>query len=660
MLLILNNNKIMKKVLLLVIIAFGSASKLLFAQQDECDLGPAQEFVYSGEECNEQQPLLLTLNNSFDTDWEKKINLPIGNLWNSRTWGLSTNYYYKPNGNFVIIAKQEPLINMTYNFWEGTVGSHNGCNGWSDFVNSPGMVTVTRDFQFTSGEITSNDKFYYGVFEMSCKLPAGPGFWPAFWLFGYNQPIYNELDIFEFVHHDNIHQYMTVHVDVNGDGNAMNFPESCGAISPDPSTSGIDYSTGFHKFTCRWTKDKIEWLVDDVVIRTLEKYHYYNLLGEQITCDNMIVGGAYIRKEEKVFPTEPMNIIIGFGDDQCDFNSSEIDWGPNSATLWPAELEIEYVKVWQFLSPCCIPIKLYENSSNLPEYTHVSNEIIAGSDAGIPNTNGDVIIQSGQNVSFYAGNQIILKDGFIAESGSQFIARIESCTQMNAPNGEAISLNDFPGDFSPDGDGIEDNLMISVNGATSYTISVCDKDWPHTTFYHRDDVPIYSNPVCVWDGSCNTNCNIYQICNRNRTVSILFKNCDNSLFESNRPVRVTCSNKNRDDDSLPQENASTKVLNRYNPTDSNSYEEQIADFSFFLTPNPATNWIHIEYYNNSNNESKFVLIDAQGRKCLEAPLQERENTQFLDISSLSNGIYFYHVIYTSVNVKHGKIVIARQ
>ncbi len=66
------------------------------------------------------------------------------------------------------------------------------------------------------------------------------------------------------------------------------------------------------------------------------------------------------------------------------------------------------------------------------EIHNVMNEIKAGKNVMPSNPVGDYIIQSGANVTFHAGNEIILSDGFTANIGSSFYAIVEpffTCTQ---------------------------------------------------------------------------------------------------------------------------------------------------------------------------------------------------------------------------------------
>jgi hypothetical protein len=60
------------------------------------------------------------------------------------------------------------------------------------------------------------------------------------------------------------------------------------------------------------------------------------------------------------------------------------------------------------------------------------NKIEAGKNVTSAVPVGDYVVQNGANVTFHAGNEIILSDGFVAEAGSNFHAFIDpffTCTQ---------------------------------------------------------------------------------------------------------------------------------------------------------------------------------------------------------------------------------------
>ena len=52
---------------------------------------------------------------------------------------------------------------------------------------------------YYSGCIETLEKFQYGYFEIRCKLPVHEGAFPAFWLWGYNDGRYEEIDMLEYM-----------------------------------------------------------------------------------------------------------------------------------------------------------------------------------------------------------------------------------------------------------------------------------------------------------------------------------------------------------------------------------------------------------------------------------------------------------------------------
>lgn len=76
-------------------------------------------------------------------------------------------------------------------------------------------TTQTSNFDYTTGEIWSNQTFFHGKYEILCRLPKGKGFWPAFWTFGGSR--WNEIDIFE-IYGDDMNRFTcNVHYDYDGD-----------------------------------------------------------------------------------------------------------------------------------------------------------------------------------------------------------------------------------------------------------------------------------------------------------------------------------------------------------------------------------------------------------------------------------------------------------
>lgn len=112
---------------------------------------------------------------------------------------------------------------------------------------------------YTSTRMLSKDKFAftYGKVEVSAKLPAGGGTWPAIWMLGSNigtvsWPACGEIDIMEHLGNDLNKIYGTVHYPGHSGGSAIG------------STRVItNATTEFHKYTLEWSATAINISVDD-------------------------------------------------------------------------------------------------------------------------------------------------------------------------------------------------------------------------------------------------------------------------------------------------------------------------------------------------------------------------------------------------------------
>jgi beta-glucanase (GH16 family) len=112
---------------------------------------------------------------------------------------------------------------------------------------------------FTSARLLSRSKFSfkYGKVEISAKLPAGAGTWPATWMLGDNfltagWPACGEIDIMEHRGNDPNRIHGTIHYTGNSGANGI------GA-----TTLIQNATTEFHKYTCEWTAQFIRMSVDD-------------------------------------------------------------------------------------------------------------------------------------------------------------------------------------------------------------------------------------------------------------------------------------------------------------------------------------------------------------------------------------------------------------
>ncbi|MNB70334.1 Beta-glucanase precursor [compost metagenome] len=173
---------------------------------------------------------------------------------------------------------------------------------------------------YTSARIKTQGKksFTYGKIEARMKLPSGQGIWPAFWMLGSNMdtvgwPKSGEIDIMERVN-NNAYVNGTVHWDANGHA-------EYGKVS-----GNLDFSQ-FHVYSIEWDAKYIRWYVDG------------NLFNEFYIENNT---GNTEEFQKPFFLL--LNLAVGG------------NWpgSPNASTAFPAQMLVDYVRVYQAASPASI------------------------------------------------------------------------------------------------------------------------------------------------------------------------------------------------------------------------------------------------------------------------------------------------------------------
>lgn len=168
---------------------------------------------------------------------------------------------------------------LNENHWNFELGD--GCPncGWGNnerqlytkenhkLVNGTLVITAKKDGDnYTSTRITTKNKkeFQYGRMEARAKLPVGYGIWPAFWMLGSNfkevgWPKCGEIDILEYIGREPHMVFTTLHTQ-SSHGNSINTKK----------TSFPNIEDGFHVFAMDWTKDKMDFFVDDILVYTFQ------------------------------------------------------------------------------------------------------------------------------------------------------------------------------------------------------------------------------------------------------------------------------------------------------------------------------------------------------------------------------------------------------
>ncbi|MFK7886538.1 MAG: family 16 glycosylhydrolase [Gammaproteobacteria bacterium] len=116
------------------------------------------------------------------------------------------------------------------------------------------------DRPYTAGTVTTQGVFkqQYGYFEMRARVPAGKGYWPAFWLMPETGRWTSEIDISEF----RGHLTDTVHYGFHYDFSLQNENGLTTAIP-------VDAAAGFNNYAVHWTPDRIDYLFNGEVMHSV-------------------------------------------------------------------------------------------------------------------------------------------------------------------------------------------------------------------------------------------------------------------------------------------------------------------------------------------------------------------------------------------------------
>ena len=162
--------------------------------------------------------------------------------------------------------------------------------------------------EYSSGMMTTTGKFSqtHGRFEIRCKVPKGKGLWPAFWMLPEPPSWPPEIDVLEILGHETAKVHMTHH-----------WPHPDRPTEDSKSNGGEfkgpDFSAAFHTFAVEWRKDEIRWLVD----------------------------GIERHRSEKEVPRVPMFLLVNLA------VGGNWPGSPDENTDFPADFEIDYIKVWK-------------------------------------------------------------------------------------------------------------------------------------------------------------------------------------------------------------------------------------------------------------------------------------------------------------------------
>ena len=184
------------------------------------------------------------------------------------------------------------------------------CKAANVKVNGHGQLVITAKKSgsaYTSGELASNPSSTCGTIRARIKLPAGKGLWPAFWALGANYdsvgwPACGELDAMENLGNKTHVVYGSVHAP--------------GYDRTKSKTAAADLSAGFHTYSVRWTRYKVQMALDGAVYATYMP-NMSTIFGKPFyVILNLAVGGSW-----------PGN--------------------PNASTKFPASMKVDWVRAYK-------------------------------------------------------------------------------------------------------------------------------------------------------------------------------------------------------------------------------------------------------------------------------------------------------------------------
>ncbi len=238
----------------------------------------------------------------------------------------------------------------------------------ASFTDSSLLITAKKEdygkSNYTSAKIKTKNlaDWTYGRFEARMKLPKGQGMWPAFWMLSADNkyggwPNSGEIDIMESLGHEPDKIYGSVH-----------FGPPYNHYTEPYTLSTGDFSDAFHIFAFEWTKDTLSWYVDGNL--------YSQKTRTQID--------PWLPFDEKFYLI--LNLAVG----------GSLPGTPDSSTVFPQSMEVDYVRVYGSPSMQKIVSKgdVVKNAKNI-RYS-IADFPSAGYDWKVP---ADASIVSGQGTS---------------------------------------------------------------------------------------------------------------------------------------------------------------------------------------------------------------------------------------------------------------------
>jgi len=191
-----------------------------------------------------------------------------------------------------------------------------------------GFLTITakeesvggRDYTSARLRTLGKGDWTFGRMEMRAKMPIGRGLWPAFWMLP-SDTVYGtwaasgEIDIVEYIGSHPEWVFGTIHY-------GAPWPNNTHSTTATPAPPGSTFHEDFHVFALEWEFGELRWYVDDTLYATRTRWH--------------TTGGPFPAPFDVDFHVL-LNLAVG----------GNLPGPPDPATVFPQELVVDYVRVYQ-------------------------------------------------------------------------------------------------------------------------------------------------------------------------------------------------------------------------------------------------------------------------------------------------------------------------
>ncbi len=277
------------------------------------------------------------------------------------------------NGTMKIHTRKETFTDRFVSWLPDTTRLE--CHGRQD---PNGEYINLMEWNYSTGEIYTYQRFKFGYFEIRCRLADGAGHNNAFWLYGPGPTGgKDEIDFFEiFGDRDN-----QLHTDIHCNTSACDVG---GWVDLGPDQHIFSQ---FHTYAGYWDHEKIIFFYDG---REIDRYY------KDFGCNqNLIIG-------------------VGMGGGFA---------GSIDDSALPSRMEVDYVRVYKRLIQNDIIINDFNNTTYCNVFANNNIKISDGND-NIVIDGIDYDWQHGNYMDCYATNSIKILPNFHAEYGSYFKAKL--------------------------------------------------------------------------------------------------------------------------------------------------------------------------------------------------------------------------------------------